>query len=102
MKGLETYPCTGKGHLAEVRRARRQDDSVGLKRPTGPRLAAGQGAVHERLVGEEILKAGAEAGLVIVPLQTILLGLAHCDKRLRGERTSTDGAISFTGHKALF
>ena len=64
---------------------------MGLKSPPSPGLAAAQGAVNEGLVGEEVLEAGAEAGLVIVPLQTILLCVAHHDKR--GERTFTVGAI---------
>ena len=55
---------------------------MGLERSARPRLSAGQGAVHKSLIGQEILEAGAEAGLVIVPLQTILLGLAHYDKKL--------------------
>ena len=77
-------------HLTKIRRTRREDNSVGLKCPApSPRLAAAQGAIHKRLVGQEILEAGAEAGLVIVPLQTILLGIAHVDKRLGGERTFT-------------
>ena len=42
-----------------------------------PGLAAGQGAVHEALVVEEVLEAGAEAGLVVVPLEAVLLGLPH-------------------------
>ena len=64
------------------------------RRPLRPCLSAGQGAVHKRLVGQEILEAGAEAGLVIIPLETILLGLAHFDKRLEGKRTFTAGAIT--------
>ena len=63
---------------------------MGLKCPAPrPRLAAAQGAIHKRLVGQEVLEAGAEAGLVIIPLETILLGLAHFDQRLEGERTFT-------------
>ena len=46
---------------------------MSLKSSARPGLAAAQGAVHEGLVGEEVLEAGAEAGLVIVPLQTITL-----------------------------
>ena len=74
---------------------------MGLECPARPRLATGQGAVHKRLVGQEILEAGAEAGLVIVPLETILLGLAHFDKRLGGERTFTARVFSFEGHTAF-
>ena len=55
---------------------------MGLNSLPQPGLTTAQGAVHEGLVGEEILEAGAETGLVIVPLQTILLGLAHSVRRL--------------------
>ena len=46
-----------------------------------PGLATGQGAVHEALVVEEVLEAGAEAGLVVVPFEAVLLGLTHSDWR---------------------
>ena len=88
-------------YLTEVRGARREDNPVGLKSPPSPGLPAAQGAVHEGLVGEEVLEAGAEAGLVIIPFQTILLRVAHHDKR--GERTFTVWAVisfTFQGHKA--
>ena len=42
-----------------------------------PRLAAAEGTVHEALVVEKIFEAGAEAGLVVVPLEAVLLGLPH-------------------------
>ena len=74
---------------------------MGLKSPPSPGLAAAQGAVNEGLVGEEVLEAGAEAGLVIVPLQTILLRVSHHVRR--GERTFTVWAVisfTFQGHKA--
>ena len=77
-------------HLTEVGRTRREDNSVGLQCPAPrPRLAATQGAIHKRLIGQEVLEAGAEASLVVVPLETILLSLAHDDKRLEGETTFT-------------
>ena len=56
---------------------------MSLKSPARSGLPAAQGAVHEGLVGEEVLEAGAETGLVIIPLQTILLCVAHHDKRGR-------------------
>ena len=46
-----------------------------------PRLAAGQRAVHEALVVEKVFEAGAEAGLVVVPFQAVLLRLTHSDCR---------------------
>ena len=42
-----------------------------------PGQATRQGAVNELLVGEQVLEAGAEAGLVVVPLEAVLLGLPH-------------------------
>ena len=44
-----------------------------------PGLAAGQGAVHEALVVEEVFETGAETGLVVVPFQAVLLRLTHSD-----------------------
>ena len=53
-----------------------------------PRLAAGQRAVHEALVVEKVFEAGAEAGLVVVPFQAVLLSFTHTEEtstRRRGE-----------------
>ena len=42
-------------------------------------LAAGQGAVHKALVVEKVFETGAQAGLVVVPFQAVLLRLTHSD-----------------------
>ena len=63
-------------YLSEIGRAGWQNHSVrvyGLP----PGQATRQGAVDELLVGEQVLEAGAEAGLVVVPLEAVLLGLPH-------------------------
>ena len=44
-----------------------------------PGLPASQGAIHEALVVEEIFETGAQAGLVVVPFEAVLLGLTHSD-----------------------
>ena len=65
-------------YLSKVRRTGGQDDPVSID-GLSPGLATGQGAVHEALVVEEIFETGAEAGLVVVPFQAVLLRLTHSD-----------------------
>ena len=65
-------------YLSKIRRTGRQDDPVSIDSLT-PGLAAGQRAVHETLIVEKVFEAGAEAGLVVVPFQAVLLRLTHSD-----------------------
>ena len=65
----------------EIRRGGRQDNSVSID-TLATSHSTTEGDVNKRLLGQEILEAGAETGLVIVPLQTILLGFTHL-RRMR-------------------
>ena len=40
-------------------------------------LTTGEGAVNKCFIGQEVLEAGTETCLVIVPFQAILLGFTH-------------------------